>query len=134
MTIVANWFGHGKKGLIMGIWNSHTSIGNILGSLLAGAYVDINWGLSFIVPGFIITTVGAFFWFTLVTKPEDVGLSLDAATVMHFYLKVLSISSVFLNVLFEFRHIASSRRLLLVDIREVVAEEETQYLQKMLPY
>ena len=36
VTIVANWFGHGKKGLIMGIWNSHTSVGNILGSLLAG--------------------------------------------------------------------------------------------------
>ena len=36
VTIVANWFGKGKKGLIFGLWNSHTSIGNILGSFIAG--------------------------------------------------------------------------------------------------
>merc|ERR1719239_1181245 len=24
VTVVANWFGKGRKGLIMGIWNSHT--------------------------------------------------------------------------------------------------------------
>ena len=33
---MANWFGKGKKGLIFGIWNAHTSIGNILGGILAG--------------------------------------------------------------------------------------------------
>ena len=31
MTVVANWFGRSKKGLIFGIWNAHTSVGNILG-------------------------------------------------------------------------------------------------------
>ena len=36
VTIVANWYGKEKKGLIFGIWNSHTSVGNILGSFLAG--------------------------------------------------------------------------------------------------
>ena len=36
VTAVANWFGKSKKGLIFGIWNSHTSIGNILGSVIAG--------------------------------------------------------------------------------------------------
>lgn len=36
VTAVANWFGKGKKGLIFGIWNCHTSIGNILGGVLAG--------------------------------------------------------------------------------------------------
>ena len=33
---MANWFGKGKKGLLFGIWNSHTSVGNILGGILAG--------------------------------------------------------------------------------------------------
>ena len=37
VTVMANWFGKGRRGLIMGIWNSHTSIGNILGALIAGA-------------------------------------------------------------------------------------------------
>ena len=29
------------RGLIMGFWNSHTSLGNILGSLIAGAFVQV---------------------------------------------------------------------------------------------
>ena len=36
VTVMANWFGKGRRGLIMGLWNSHTSLGNILGSLIAG--------------------------------------------------------------------------------------------------
>lgn len=24
---MANWFGKGKRGLIMGVWNAHTSVG-----------------------------------------------------------------------------------------------------------
>lgn len=31
VTVVGNWFGKSKRGLIFGIWNSHTSIGNIMG-------------------------------------------------------------------------------------------------------
>ena len=54
VSVMANWFGKGRRGLIMGLWNSHTSLGNILGSLIAGAFLSSswnNWGLSFIVPG-----------------------------------------------------------------------------------
>ena len=50
----------------MGIWNSHTSVGNILGSLIAGAFVNDNWGLSFIVPGAIIAAMGILIFFFLV--------------------------------------------------------------------
>lgn len=42
----------------MGIWNSHTSVGNILGSLIAGIWVSEHWGLSFVVPGIIIAAMG----------------------------------------------------------------------------
>ena len=70
VTVVANWFGKGKKGLIFGIWNSHTSIGNIVGGLLAGHFVDTNWGLSFIVPGLIIFFFGFVIWMFLPSKPE----------------------------------------------------------------
>lgn len=50
----------------MGIWNSHTSVGNILGSLIAGVWVSSAWGLSFIVPGIIIAAVGIICFFFLV--------------------------------------------------------------------
>jgi MFS family permease len=31
VAVVGKWFPRGRRGLIMGIWNSHTSVGNILG-------------------------------------------------------------------------------------------------------
>ncbi|XP_056266911.1 glucose-6-phosphate exchanger SLC37A2 isoform X1 [Pseudoliparis swirei] len=73
VACVGNWFGKGKRGLIMGVWNSHTSVGNILGSLIAGAFVSSQWGMSFIVPGLIIASTGVLCFFFLVEKPEDVN-------------------------------------------------------------
>uniref|UniRef100_A0AAR2LFQ2 Glucose-6-phosphate exchanger SLC37A2 n=1 Tax=Pygocentrus nattereri TaxID=42514 RepID=A0AAR2LFQ2_PYGNA len=73
VACVGNWFGKGKRGFIMGVWNSHTSVGNILGSLIAGAFVSSAWGMSFIVPGIIIGAMGVLCFFFLVEKPEDVN-------------------------------------------------------------
>ena len=50
----------------MGIWNAHTSLGNILGGLIGGAFVDWNWGLTFIVPGAIIAAMGVIVFLFLV--------------------------------------------------------------------
>ncbi|XP_073459343.1 glucose-6-phosphate exchanger SLC37A2 isoform X1 [Aquarana catesbeiana] len=73
VACMGNWFGKGKRGFIMGIWNSHTAVGNILGSLIAGVFVSSAWGLSFIVPGIIIGAMGIICFFFLVEYPEDVG-------------------------------------------------------------
>jgi len=75
VSVMANWFGKGRRGLIMGLWNSHTSLGNILGSLVAGIFVNYNWGLSFTVPGLIIASVGFLLFLFLVPKPQDLGFS-----------------------------------------------------------
>jgi len=77
VTVMANWFGKGKKGLLFGIWNSHTSVGNILGGILAGIFVEDDWAYSFIVPGSIIAVGGFIIWLVLVPRPEDVNLSSD---------------------------------------------------------
>lgn len=59
LTCVGNWFGpESSRGLIFGIWNSHANVGNILGSAIAGAYVEYNWGLSFIISGLMIAVMG----------------------------------------------------------------------------
>uniref|UniRef100_A0A8C8I7D6 Major facilitator superfamily (MFS) profile domain-containing protein n=1 Tax=Oncorhynchus tshawytscha TaxID=74940 RepID=A0A8C8I7D6_ONCTS len=71
VTCIGNWFGKGRRGLIMGIWNSHTSVGNILGSLIAGYWVSSNWGLSFIVPGLIIAAMGIICFLFLIEHPND---------------------------------------------------------------
>ena len=73
VTVVGRWFGKSKRGLIFGIWNSHTSIGNILGTLIAAHYVEKNWALSFIVPGIIMAVVGFLLFLFLVDSPEIVG-------------------------------------------------------------
>lgn len=73
MTVIGNWFGKGKRGLIFGIWNSHTSLGNILGSLIAAEFVESDWGLSFMVPGAIMGFAGFLIFLFLVPNPTDIG-------------------------------------------------------------
>ncbi|XP_078246652.1 glucose-6-phosphate exchanger SLC37A1 [Pogona vitticeps] len=73
VTCIGNWFGKGRRGLIMGLWNSHTSVGNILGSLIAGYWVSTCWGLSFIVPGIIISLMGIVCFLFLIEHPKDVN-------------------------------------------------------------
>ncbi|XP_055858727.1 glucose-6-phosphate exchanger SLC37A2 isoform X2 [Episyrphus balteatus] len=73
VTVVGRWFGKSKRGLIFGIWNSHTSIGNILGSLIAAHYVESDWSMSFIVPGVIAAVLGFMIFLFLVDSPEQAG-------------------------------------------------------------
>ncbi|OWK05931.1 hypothetical protein Celaphus_00012880 [Cervus elaphus hippelaphus] len=68
VTCLGNWFGKGRRGLIMGVWNSHTSVGNILGSLIAGYWVSTCWGLSFIVPGAIVAAMGILCFLFLIER------------------------------------------------------------------
>lgn len=73
VTVVGRWFGKSKRGLIFGIWNSHTSIGNILGTLIAAYYVEKDWSLSFIYPGIIMAVVGFLLFLFLVDSPDLLG-------------------------------------------------------------
>ncbi|XP_058379142.1 glucose-6-phosphate exchanger SLC37A1 isoform X1 [Diceros bicornis minor] len=75
VTCLSNWFGKGRRGLIMGVWNSHTSVGNILGSLIAGYWVSTCWGLSFVVPGAIVAAMGIVCFLFLIEHPRDIACS-----------------------------------------------------------
>lgn len=74
VTLMGNWWGKKRRGFIMGVWNAHTSVGNIVGSLIAGHYVESDWGASFIVPGLLLMTASALVFLTLVDRPETVQL------------------------------------------------------------
>jgi OPA family glycerol-3-phosphate transporter-like MFS transporter 1/2 len=74
VTVVSRWSGKAKRGLIFGIWNSHTSVGNMLGTYIAATYVDSDWSRSFIVPGLIMGIVGFINFLFLVDSPELVGM------------------------------------------------------------
>ncbi|WVZ03838.1 hypothetical protein V8G54_024644 [Vigna mungo] len=73
VAVVGNWFGKSKRGLIMGIWNAHTSVGNIVGSLIGSAMLTYGWGWSFVVPGLITAFIGLVVFLILPVTPESVG-------------------------------------------------------------
>ncbi|KAK3221829.1 hypothetical protein Dsin_008854 [Dipteronia sinensis] len=84
VSVVGNWFGKEKRGLIMGLWNSHTSVGNIVGSVVASAVLEFSWGWSFVLPGLLLIFVGVFVFMFLVVRPEDLGFEAPAKEVeMH---------------------------------------------------
>ncbi|KAF4352259.1 hypothetical protein F8388_003656 [Cannabis sativa] len=73
VAVVGNWFGKSKRGLIMGVWNSHTSVGNIIGSVVASGVLEFGWGWSFLVPGMLVVLVGVLVFMFLVVSPDDLG-------------------------------------------------------------
>ncbi|XP_071722154.1 putative glycerol-3-phosphate transporter 1 [Rutidosis leptorrhynchoides] len=77
VAVVGNWFGKKKRGLIMGIWNAHTSIGNISGSLIASSMLAYGWGWSFVLPGLLIAFVGIVLFLLLPVSPDSVGAEPD---------------------------------------------------------
>uniref|UniRef100_A0A0R3W1Z3 Sugar phosphate exchanger 3 n=1 Tax=Taenia asiatica TaxID=60517 RepID=A0A0R3W1Z3_TAEAS len=81
VTCMGNWFGKGSRGLILGVWNSHVSLGNILGGLLAGIFVEFAWGWSFFVPGLVLVFVGFLVCLFLVPYPEDLGFQAPDETI-----------------------------------------------------
>lgn len=46
----------------------------MLGTYIAAHYVDVDWSLSFIIPGFIMGLVGFLNFMFLVDSPELVGM------------------------------------------------------------
>ncbi|KAK1413997.1 hypothetical protein QVD17_29734 [Tagetes erecta] len=76
VAVMGNWFGKSKRGLIMGVWNSHTSVGNIVGSVVASSVLGFGWGWAFLLPGVLIVVVSGVVFGFLVVSPESIGLEL----------------------------------------------------------
>ena len=39
-AVMGNWFGKRNRGLVLGVWNAHTSLGNILGTVIPAIWAD----------------------------------------------------------------------------------------------
>ncbi|KAI3714933.1 hypothetical protein L6452_21895 [Arctium lappa] len=76
VAVMGNWFGKSKRGLIMGVWNSHTSVGNIVGSIVASSVLGFGWGWAFVLPAILILIVAVIVFLFLVVNPETIGLEL----------------------------------------------------------
>ena len=40
VAVMGNWFGKKNRGLFLGIWNAHTSLGNILGTAIPSIWAS----------------------------------------------------------------------------------------------
>jgi sugar phosphate permease len=40
VAVMGNWFGKKNRGLFLGIWNAHTSVGNILGTAIPSIWAQ----------------------------------------------------------------------------------------------
>lgn len=83
VAVVGNWCGKKKRGLIMGIWNAHTSLGNITGTVVASVLLKYGWGWSMVAPGVGIASMGIVLFFFLPVSPESVGANVDHDNDLH---------------------------------------------------
>ena len=78
----------------MGIWNAHTSLGNILGTIIPSFWANPTvddptppWGLSFIIPS-LIMAVAAMLVFYLLVVGEVLSCPCDNhAGLMYVYIR-----------------------------------------------
>ena len=64
----------------MGLWNAHTSVGNIGGSLVAAAALGSGWGWAFLVPGAALIAAAVLIWLLLAAEPEEAGIALEGSS------------------------------------------------------
>ncbi|KAF2543805.1 hypothetical protein F2Q68_00030140 [Brassica cretica] len=81
VAVLGNWFDKKRRGMIMGVWSAHTSLGNITGSLLASGLLRFGWGWSFLGPALLITFLGLVVYFFLPVNPPTVGAERDGTEV-----------------------------------------------------
>ncbi|CAA7014257.1 unnamed protein product [Microthlaspi erraticum] len=81
VAVLGNWFDKKRRGVIMGVWSAHTSIGNIVGSLIATGLLKFGWGWSFVGPALLITFLGIVVYLFLPVNPPAVEAERDGTEV-----------------------------------------------------
>ncbi|KRY84084.1 Sugar phosphate exchanger 3 [Trichinella pseudospiralis] len=74
VCIMANWFGRGGRGLILGLWSACASIGNIVGAELAALVLPYGYEYTFLVNATLLFCGGFVIFFGLVSKPSQLCL------------------------------------------------------------
>jgi OPA family glycerol-3-phosphate transporter-like MFS transporter 1/2 len=70
VAIMGGWFGKATRGCVLGVWNAHTSIGNIAGTLSATlAMTSFSWGMAFFLDGIVMCLMGVVVLKLLLEQP-----------------------------------------------------------------
>lgn len=71
VAIMANWFGKGNRGFVLGLWASCQSVGNIFGAFLVPPFLKYGYEYAFLVTSSLMIAGGVVIFFALVPHPED---------------------------------------------------------------
>lgn len=79
IALISNWFGKARRGFIFGIWNSATSVGNIVGNAVSALFLPADepfkpWGYAFVATALLLVVVAIVIFFFVISHPNDIGL------------------------------------------------------------
>jgi len=69
MATMSNWFGKGRRGLLLAFWSVNANVGNILGSVVC-ENLNENWKLNVLVTASISVVIGLIIILFLQPKPK----------------------------------------------------------------
>ncbi|XP_041349576.1 sugar phosphate exchanger 3-like [Gigantopelta aegis] len=71
VAIMANWFGHSSRGLVLGVWSSCASVGNIIGAFMVASVLDYGYDYAFLFTASVLFAGGIINMFGLLTTPHE---------------------------------------------------------------
>lgn len=77
VAVMGSWFGQGSRGLVLGLWSSCQSVGNIVGALIVSVVLDYGYEYAFLVTSSLTLACAFLVFFGLVPTPRELGLPAD---------------------------------------------------------
>lgn len=78
VAIMGGWFEKATRGCVLGVWNAHTNVGNIAGTLSATlAMTSSSWGVAFFLDGLVMCLMGLIVLQLLLEPPMNVSFPED---------------------------------------------------------
>ncbi|CAG5121874.1 unnamed protein product [Candidula unifasciata] len=74
VACMGNWFGKSSRGVLLGLWSSCASVGNIIGALMVASVLSYGYQYAFLMTSCVLLSGSFMVFFGLVPSPEDVGL------------------------------------------------------------
>ena len=80
LVIISNWFPRTGRGLLVGLFATNTSVGDIIGTQVYKHFSEdaaTSWSTSFFILAGVVAVVGLMNFFLLIQQPEEVGLKVE---------------------------------------------------------